>query len=122
MPRHFPSLAAPAVSLADQYSGAVMCLVLGVFHLCCQHYWAGPFWLCLGAGLGVRAWLRQRRLTNALLVGACLALAAALGWQALRTVPRVRVPRALQLLPSAQAGIRAVEACQTLTRAFAALL
>lgn len=121
MPRRsrFP---APPFPSADQRSVVAMCLTLAVFHGLHHHGQAGLFWLCLAVGLGLRAWLRQRRFVNVLLVGACLALAATLGWQELRTLPRVHVPHALQLLPGQQQSARLLNACQTFTRYVAALL
>jgi hypothetical protein len=99
-----------------------MCLTLAVVHALDHHGHAGLFWLCLGVGLGLRARLRQRGLTRVLLVGACLALAALMGWQELRTLPRVRMPHALQLLPGQQQSARLLGACQSLIRYVAAIL
>ena len=121
MPRRAP-FTAPAAPSADQYSVVAMCLTLAVFYALDHHYQAGLFWLCLGVGLGLRARLRLRRFPNVLLVGACLALAAMLGWQELRTRPRVHVPRALQLLPGQQRSARLLSACPALTRYVAAFL
>lgn len=129
-----PTAYAPVTHSAYRYSGALMCLTLAGLQLfLAEHRSVGLFWLCMSVGLGLRTVLRLRRPVHLLLLGAWVALAATLGWQAVRSAAREHAPHTVQL-PEApagplaevragvRAGARAVQACQTLTRTFAAFL
>lgn len=113
----------PVADSVEQYSGAAMCLTVAVFHaLQAQHHSISLFWLVMSIGLGYRTALPLRRPVQLLLLGAWLALAATLGWQAVQSASRVHVPHATPFLSGAPAEARAVQAGLSLTRCFAAFL